>query len=78
MRPLGPLTDALEFITKGTALPFRMVRDIIGCLQHKAHELLHIKGVVGKLRMVPKGGMVTLREALERMCETQKHRRKTT
>lgn len=52
-----------------------MVRDIIGCLQHKAHELLHIKGVVGKLRMVPKGGMVTLREALERMCETQKHKR---
>lgn len=52
----------LEFIAKATALPRGMVRDVIGRLQHEAHELSHIKGVVGKLRMVPEGGMVTLRE----------------
>lgn len=57
-----PLRETLEFIMKDTMGPFRMVCDVIGSLQHQTHELSHIKGVVGKLWMVPKGGMVTLRE----------------
>lgn len=59
------LTETLEFIMKGTTLPFGMVCDVISCFQHKAHELPHIKGVVGKLGMVPEGGVVTLREVIE-------------
>lgn len=43
-----------------------MVCDVISCLQHEAHELPHIKGVVGKLRMVPEGWMVTLRLVIEK------------
>ncbi len=58
------LTETLEFIMKGTTLPFGMVCDVISCFQHKAHELRHIKGVVGKLGMVPEGGMVTLRSVV--------------
>lgn len=53
-------TETLEFIAKGPTLPFGMVRDVISRLQHEAHELPHIKGVVGKLGMVPEGWMVTL------------------
>lgn len=60
------LTETLEFIMNGVTLPFGMVCNVISCLQHKAHELLHIKGVVGKLWMVPEGWMVTLREAIEK------------
>lgn len=51
---------------KGSVLPFAMLRDVIGSLQHKPHKLAHIKRVVGKLRMVPEGGMVTLPNVLER------------
>ncbi len=60
-QPDVPNTAALKFIMKGSALPFGMVCDVISCLQHKAHELLDIKGVVGKLWMVPERWMVTLR-----------------
>lgn len=42
-----------------------MACDVISCLQDKAHELRHIKGVVGKLWMVPEGWMVTLRGVTE-------------
>lgn len=55
------LTEALKFIMMGPRLPFGMMCDVISCLQHDTHELPHIKGVVGKLRMVPKGRMMTLK-----------------
>lgn len=55
----------LEFIVKPSTLPFGMVRDIIECFQNEPHEFPNIKKVVGKLRMVPKGGMVTLRKVSE-------------
>lgn len=61
----SPLTETLEFIMKGSALPFGMLCDVIDCLQHKPHELPHIKRVVSKLWMVTEGGMVTLREVVE-------------
>lgn len=49
---------------KSPTFPAGMVRDIINRFQHNPHELTHIKGVVGKLGMVPEGWMVTLREAI--------------
>lgn len=58
-------TETLEFIMKSPTLPFGMVCDVISCLQHEAHELRHIKGIVGKLGMVPEGWMVTLGEVRE-------------
>lgn len=46
-------------------MPFGVVHDVIGRLQHKAHKLSHLKGVVGELGVVPEGWMVTLREVIE-------------
>lgn len=59
------LTETLEFVMKGLTLPFGMVRDIAGCFQHKLHEFPHIKRIVGKLRVVPEAGMVTLKKVSE-------------
>lgn len=60
------LTDALKFIMMCPTLPFGMTCDVISCLQHDTHELSHIKGVVGKLRMIPKGRMMTLRQHMKK------------
>lgn len=57
--------QTLKFIMKCVMLPFGMACDVISRLQDKAHELCHIKGVVGKLWMIPEGWMVTLREVMD-------------
>lgn len=57
--------QTLQFIVRLPMLPFGVVHDVIGRLQHKAHKLGHFKGVVGELGVVPKGWMVTLREIIE-------------
>lgn len=50
---------------KGLTLPFGMVLDITGCFQHEPHEFPHIERIVGKLRVVPEAGVVTLKKAAE-------------
>lgn len=57
--------QTLQFIMRLPTLPFGVVHDVIGRLQHKAHKLSHFKGVVGELGVVPEGWMVTLREVVE-------------
>lgn len=54
------LVQTLEFIMKDMSPPLGVLCDVIGSVHHKAHELLHLKGVVGKLGMVPESGMMTL------------------
>lgn len=50
---------------KCLTLPFGMLCDVFSCFQHKAHKLCHVEGIVGKLRVVPKCWMVTLREVIK-------------
>lgn len=45
-----------------TVRPLGMVSDIIDCLHHNPHELHHVEGVVSELWMIPKCGMMTLKE----------------
>ncbi|TNN41442.1 hypothetical protein EYF80_048404 [Liparis tanakae] len=56
---------SLEFIVAGAAAPFGVARDVVGRLQHQAHELPHVERVVGELGVLPEGRVVTLREAAE-------------
>lgn len=53
---------ALKLVTGLPTLPLGVTSDVIGCLQHEAHELGRLKGVVGELGVVSEGWMVTLRK----------------
>lgn len=57
--------QTLQFIMRLPTLPFGVVHDVIGRLQHKVHKLSHFKGVVGELGVVSEGWMVTLKEVIE-------------
>jgi len=50
----------------GPAAPLGVARDVVGRLQHQAHELAHVERVVGELGVLPEGRVVTLREATEK------------
>lgn len=61
--------QTLQLVAGLPTSPLGVTRDVIGRLQHKAHELGHVKGVVGELGMVAEGWMVTLRKVTEDTTE---------
>lgn len=55
----------LQLVTGLPTSPLGVTPDIIGRLQHEAHELSRLEGVVGELGVVAEGWMVTLRKVTD-------------
>ena len=47
--------------------------DMRGCFSHQAHELIHIKGIVGELGMCTQCWVVTLKNTTYCLCDTLHH-----
>lgn len=64
--------QTLQLVTGLPTAPLGVARDVIGRLQHEAHELGRLEGVVGELGVVAEGWMVTLRKVTDNRTHVKK------
>lgn len=64
--------QTLQLVTGLPTAPLGVTHDVIGRLQHDAHELGRLEGVVGELGVVAEGRMVTLRKVTDNRADVKK------
>lgn len=63
--------QTLQLVTGLPTAPLGLTHDIICRLQHEAHELGRLEGVVGELGVVAEGWMVTLRKVTDNRTDVK-------